>query len=90
MSDSSQVIEFNQSGDFRACDAAVQWCRDHGISVGSMQRGSPRGLLYGDYSIAKWRNLDSEEQADLDGVMTGDMRNGPVKVTLYNKKAGAK
>ena len=90
MSDSSQVIEFNQIGGFNACIAAEQWCRDHGISVGSMQQGSPRGLLYGDYSISKWSNLDEQEQADLDGVMTGDMRNGPVKVTLYKKAAGAK
>ena len=90
MSDSSQVIEFNQIGGFNACIAAEQWCRDHGISVGFMQRGSPRGLLYGDYSIAKWHNLDSKEKADLDGVMTGDMRNGPVKITLYKKAAGAK
>ena len=54
-----------------------------GFSVGRNQRGDPRGILFGDYDIAKWRNLSSQERADCHGQMTGDMREGPVVVTIF-------
>lgn len=73
---------FTECGDFEACRKAEQWCEDKGISVGRMQAGDPRGLKLGDYDIQKWRNLDFNERAQLDGTMTGDMRFGPIIVTL--------
>ena len=78
----SIVETFKQSGDFQAMYAAEAWCAENGVSVGSTQRGDPRGLLYGDFMIAKWRNLDAAERAELHGQMTGDMRNGPVQVSI--------
>ena len=76
-------IEFTQTGTFAACMAAEQWCLDNGYSVGSMQAGSPRGLLQGDWLISKWRNLSSVERKALHGTMTGDMRNGPVLIEIF-------
>lgn len=73
---------FDEAGDFSACNAAEKWCKENGVSVGSMQRGDPRGLIRGDVSIAKWRNLRQADKDALDGQMTGDMRNGPVTVLL--------
>lgn len=78
---------FDQAGDFSACDAAEQWCKENGVSVGSMQRGDPRGLMRGDVRIAKWRNLGQADKDALDGQMTGDMRNGPVTVLLNDVAA---
>ncbi len=75
---------FTQIGEFAAVRAAEAWCEVRGISVGSMERDSPRGLLYGDYAIAKWRNLTAGERFELDGTMVGDMRRGPVKVELWH------
>lgn len=75
-------MTFADPGDFEAMRSAEQWCADNGYSVGGMQRGDPRGLLRGDYAIAKWRNLSRQERAELDGQMTGDMRNGPVTVKV--------
>jgi hypothetical protein len=75
-------VVFEQKGDFQAVAAAEDWCRERGISVGSMERGNPRGLLRGDFAIAKWRNLSVQERIDLDGAMTGDMRNGPVIIRI--------
>lgn len=72
-------ITFDQTGDFKAAEAAEQWCKEHGISVGTMQGVSPRGLKRGDHLIAKWRNLDQYDIRSLDGTMTGDMRHGPVQ-----------
>ncbi|MBB5448045.1 MULTISPECIES: hypothetical protein [unclassified Paraburkholderia] len=76
------TIVFDQWGDFEACRAAEKWCGERGISVGEMQGPGPRGLLLGNYCIAKWRNLTNAEKRDLTGRMTGDMRNGPVTITL--------
>lgn len=73
---------FDQRGDFAAMYAAEAWCNDQGLSVGANQRGAPRGLKRGDYRVAKWRNLNERERAGLDGTMTGDMRDGPVTVTI--------
>ncbi len=73
---------FQQTGDFVAMHLAEDWCKDQGISVGSGERGRPRGLLRGDFTIAKWRNLNENERAALDGEMTGDMRNGPITIQM--------
>jgi hypothetical protein len=73
---------FDRSGDFAAMTDAEGWCKFRGISIGRMQRGDPRGLMRGHFEIAKWRNLYEHERLALDGTMTGDMRNGPVTVTL--------
>lgn len=76
------TIVFDQPGDFEACNAAEKWCHDRGISVGEMQGPAPRGLLVGDFWIAKWRNLNAAEKRALNGRMTGDMRHGPVTITF--------
>jgi len=76
------LITFDQKGDFAAKHAAEDWCKAHGISVGANQRGAPRGLMLGDYLVAKWRNLDPVDRTALCGIMQGDMRNGPVEIRL--------
>lgn len=78
-------ITFASAHEFHAVRSAEHWCADHGYSVGEMQRGSPRGLLAGDYAVAKWRNLTIAEREQLDGVMEGDMRHGPVTVKIFTK-----
>jgi hypothetical protein len=78
---------FTDAGDFTACRAAEAWCEARGIAVGWMQRPDPRGLLLGDFVVSKWRNLNAKERSELDGTMTGDMRHGPVTVTLNGAEA---
>jgi hypothetical protein len=73
--------------DFSGCHEAERWLDARGYSLGYMQGPSPRGILFGDYEIAKWRNLSAKEKAQLHGTMTGDMRNGPVSVALSNVDA---
>lgn len=82
------TIVFDRTGDFEACNAAEKWCRDRGISVGEMQGPAPRGLLVGDFWIAKWRNLNAAEKRALNGRMTGDMRHGPVTITFDDDEYG--
>lgn len=76
----SLSMTFANSKEFQATRDAEAWCEAMGLSVGAMQAHAPRGLLFGDYDIAKWRNLTKAERKALDGQMTGDFRNGPVYV----------
>lgn len=78
---------FNERGDFKAMYAAEKWCEANGYSVGSTERGSPRCLVRGDWVVAKWRNLTAAERLECHGVMTGDMRNGPVTVEVFAEVA---
>jgi len=80
---SAATVMFEGVADFEAMHKAEEWCRLRGISVGRNQRGAPRGLLFGEYDIQKWRNLGLRERLALDGDMAGDMRHGPVTVTIY-------
>jgi hypothetical protein len=80
------VITFTRDGDFEALHAAQDWCRENGISYGSLCRDDPVGLLYGDWAIAKWRNLSPAERKQLDGRMEGDFRHGPVTIRINPKR----
>ncbi|WP_185961250.1 hypothetical protein [Telmatospirillum sp. J64-1] len=56
---------------FGAMWAAERWLAENGYSVGHSEKGSPRGILKGDYDIQKWRNLRPQDRAALDGEMIG-------------------
>lgn len=75
---------FDDQGDFKAMSAAEKWLRNRGFSIGSPERGNPRGLLHGDFLISKWRNLSAQEILDLHGTMKGNMRDGPIQVDIFD------
>ena len=79
----SNEILFNEHGDFMAYRSAEAWAKEHGYSSGSMCSPEPTALFKGDHYVAKWRNLNKKERESVDGVITGEYRNGPVKITLY-------
>lgn len=73
--------------DFAAYDQAMKKLKELGVSAGSMQRGAPIGLAYGDADISKWRNL-GEDVKELDGVLIADdgsFRSGCVTIYLAEK-----
>jgi hypothetical protein len=72
----------NNHGDFSGFNDACKWLQDNGYSYGSMQGNSPIGVMAGDHNIPKWRNLSSQDIAQLDGRLTGDPRNGPITLTI--------
>jgi hypothetical protein len=76
------VKEFVGKEDFEAQYAAEHWCRDNGISYGSTCVSSPQALLFGDYSIAKWRNLTAKERNQVHGVIEDSRREDPVTVKI--------
>lgn len=74
------------AGDFSANDAAEAFLRERGFSVGSMQRGDPRGIMFGDCDIAKWRNLSASERTALHGVLAyrnGSARGGDAIIRIF-------
>jgi len=73
---------FDQKGTFSACAAAEAYCESLGLSVGTPQKNKPRGLKRGDVDIYKWSTLSFVEIAQMDGRMTGDLREGPVVVDI--------
>ncbi len=74
--------KFTEAGDWAALDAATAFLVEHGFSVGRMQARSPRGILFGDFDIQKWRNLSRTEREELHGEMIGG-RGGPVSVFIF-------
>jgi hypothetical protein len=73
---------FIETGDFEAYEAAEAMAQSLGLSVGDMQRDEPIGLMHGDYAVMKWRNLSARDRDALHGVITGDKRHGPVRLSL--------
>jgi len=69
---------------FEASNAAENFLRERGFSFGSTQVGGPQAILFGDRIVSKWRNLNKKERAAVHGVITGDIRNGPVEVDIYD------
>lgn len=79
-----QEIVFNEKGTFAAYEAAEEFLRKSGFSIGSMQRDSPIGIMYGVYDIAKWGNIGLRDRKKLHGQINGDKRNGPITVSIFN------
>ena len=71
--------------EHEALRAAETWLKARGFSIGTMQSDAPRGVMLGDVRIAKWRNLDAEERADLHGHISAPgrtWRSGPVFIRI--------
>jgi hypothetical protein len=82
-----ELIFTDNSGDFEALHAAQAWCRERGYSCGSMSNPLPIAIMFGDFQIAKWKNLTIEEREACDGrIESQDFRAGPVKIALTNPR----
>lgn len=69
-------------GRLEALGAAREWLEARGFSVGNWQRGAPCGVLFGDYNIAKWRNLSHQDRGELHGSLTR-VENDDIVFLLY-------
>lgn len=81
------IVEFEQIDTFAAWRAALDFCKQMGISVGTQCAGKPVGLMWGDVRIAKWRNLSKREIAELDGTIVGDRRGGPLVLKIKARES---
>lgn len=77
------MARLTDQGDFAAVHRAEHLLDQQGFSVGIMQRGSSRGILFGDYDIQKWRNLNVAERAALHGILDGD-RSSHAQIEIWD------
>lgn len=77
------MARLTDAGDFAAVRRAEQLLQAHGFSVGTTQRGSPHGILFGNYDIQKWRNLNVSERAALHGILDGD-RSSDAQIEIWD------
>lgn len=77
------MARLTDAGDFAAVRRAEQLLQAHGFSVGVTQRGSSRGIMFGDYIIQKWRNLNVAERAALHGILDGD-RSSHAQIEIWD------
>ena len=70
---------------FPSDDEAVRALEAAGFSVGRLQASSPRGVMFGDFDIQKWRNLSPVDKERLDGHLCrhGPPRS-PASVTIHS------
>ena len=73
---------FSETGTFNALSSAQSWLTNHGYSFGPSSAMKPIPVLKGDFVIAKWKNLTKKEIAMLDGQIDGNLREGPMTVSL--------
>lgn len=67
---------------FQSEEQAQKALEDVGFSLGALQRDDPRGVMFGDIEISKWRNLSQKEKDILHGVYQRAYRGGPVEITM--------
>lgn len=75
------IRTFESEETFGAYEAALRLCQELGYSVGRMCNPEPTGIKRGVWDIQKWRNLSRDDRRELDGLITGNFRDGPV--TLF-------
>ncbi len=79
--------EFKVPGTFQSMYAAQSWLHEKGYDYGSTSATEPTAIMKGnyyDYGLPhKMKNFTAREKAMVHGIITGDMREGPVKVCLY-------
>ena len=62
--------DFPYTCQFASADKALLWCGYHGLVVGTLQAGAPRGLAYAPVErVEPWRNLSSADVSALAGVL---------------------
>ena len=80
--------EFKVDGTFQSMYAAQGWLKEKGYDYGSSCAMMPTAVMKGDYYSYdlphKWKNFTATQKNNVDGVVTGDMRDGIVYVYLFN------
>ena len=73
--------------DFDSGTDAEQALKQAGFSVGTTQRDEPRGILLGEYTIMKWRNLSGDDRSKLHATLERVFRgpDSPVFIRINPK-----
>ena len=78
---------FKVEGTFQSMYAAQRWVKEQGYGYGSSSAMHPTAVMKGDYHSydlpEKMKNFTQKEKNNVHGIITGDMRDGPVTVFIY-------
>jgi hypothetical protein len=78
-------IEFSTKGTFNAYRDACSFLVQAGYQYGSTSVGDPMGFVKGIWDMPwKWRNMTPKERSLVDGVLIGDIREGPIKLIFFD------
>jgi hypothetical protein len=80
----SEIVIFKNNGTFESYYAAEKWVKEKGYSRGSTCVFSPVAIIRGPYNLPqKWRNMTMNQRNSVDGVIEGEMREGPVRIVMF-------
>lgn len=80
----SKTFEGRPGLDFSALNDALDYLTARGFCVGPGCAASRKAaIMFGNWKIAKWRNLTPLEQARSHGVLEGERRTGPVTLRIF-------
>ena len=79
-------MEFTEAGTWKAMYAAQGWLKENGYSYGSTDGLNPQGFIYqSEWPFTqKWHNMSADEKRACDGVIIGELREGPVTLLFFN------
>lgn len=78
----AHAIVFAATAEFQASRDAEAFLEAAGFAIGPSERGAPRAVMFGNYAISKWRNLNHDERRETHATLTGDGRHGPLTFRL--------
>ncbi|MDF2189303.1 hypothetical protein [Paraflavitalea sp. CAU 1676] len=82
--------EFLVPGTFKSMYAAQAWLKQNGYDYGSTSAMDPTPVVkgeYGNYDLPqKWKNFTRADELTVHGAITGNMRDGPVTVHIFQEK----
>jgi len=84
----AERIEFSDKGTWRALRSAESYVSKLGYEYGSLCYPMPLAFMMDRYNLPeKWKNMTAKERNNVDGVIIGDYREGPVSVIIFNKSS---
>lgn len=77
-------IEFTGEDTFEAYNKACAYLTENGLNYGSTCACEPMGFMKREWDCPwKWKNMNTKQRSSVDGVMIGDLRQGPVSLLFF-------
>lgn len=80
---------FSESGAFMACGFAKAFLTKRGFTYGPTQSRCPTGIRFGRLKVSRWNNMTDRQKRQLDGIMAGDVRTGPITILIRDSASPA-
>lgn len=78
-------VRFAGAEAFHALRCAETFLAVAGFSIAPGSAGDPTPIMFGDYIVAKWKNLTTRERVGVHGLIEGNRRDGPLTIRLTER-----